>query len=1323
MKSVISTNASGAALALLLFSVPSAHATVSTVAWWTLGDNDPGAANGGTARTTTTDLTGVHPLSRLGTPHYTSDVAALASDQLDSSLAVQFSGSAQCYTNAIVATARNNFGLEAWIQPPAASAGNYVIAYNGLAAGNSGNAANGWGIYLNVDSFGVKTVRGLFGGVTNVGSASVIVGRWTHIALVRDNGTATLYINGTAAGSTTTAAPATPTGAFTLAASTQLPAIGSTAFLTNFWPGSIDEVRVFTFTAGQFTPDDLLYNQSRAQTLLAASAGPGSATLNGISSTFGLSTTVWFEWGASTNSGTALTSQQPLGSSYGTSNYSQTITGLGSGVYFCRAIATNDFGLVQGNWLVFGPPSVQTLPATGVIPPTATLNGQVIPNNSDTAAWFNWGTTTNYGNQTTRQSAGNGTLGVSVNQALSDLDGNITYHFQIVASNQFGVSLGADQTFTSVVSPSFTSASRLNTARANPLATLLSNGKVLVAAGFNDIFTNYLASAELYDPANGTWTNTGSLHIGRDSSTMIALPNGKVLMVGGAQLPSDASASVETYDPATGIWTTSAPLATARLLHTATLLPNGKVLVVGGIARTNTMNIGPLTSAEIFDPASGTWSNTGALPGGRFQHTATLLPNGKVLVAGGYANTNASTVLSDAEIYDPGSGTWATINPMQTPRAIHTATLLPNGTVLVAGGVNNNSSIPNAEVYDPMAGTWTPIQGLNTARRLHTASLLPNGKVLVVGGRDNTLAEVASAELYDPASGSWTAVATLTTARFSHDAVLLASGELLVVGGYSYSSGYATNAEVYGYANGSWANTSSLASARYEHTATLLPNGLVLAAGGIGNVDYLAASELYNSATGTWAATGAMGTKRVDHSATLLPNGKVLVAGGFGSNVLASAELYDSATGSWTFTGHLNDARERHTATLLTNGLVLVVGGMGTSNIAPPTSAELYDPTTGLWTMTGSIATNRVGHTATLLPNGKVLVAGGSTGLFYLLSGELYDPATGTWSLSAPMINYHYGHTASLLPSGKVLVSGGAPYGNTCEVYDPASNTWTNTGSLNASRQTHTSTLLPNGKVLVAGGFYSTNVLAGAEIYDPASGTWSYTWSLNFAREVHTATLLPNGKVLVAGGGDVSALTNAELYDVGLGFSNSWQVQISSATSPLPLAANLQLNGSNFRGISEASGGNGSQDSSSDYPLVQLRSLANDQVLFLSPTNWSTNSFASTPIANFPKGYALATPIVNGIPGTAAIILYAASLAPTPIVLTSLTKLPGGAFSFSFTNYPGYSFTALASTNVSLPLSNWTVLGSISEVSTGRFQFTDLQATNNSKRFYRARWP
>jgi hypothetical protein len=229
---------------------------------------------------------------------------------------------------------------------------------------------------------------------------------------------------------------------------------------------------------------------------------------------------------------------------------------------------------------------------------------------------------------------------------------------------------------------------------------------------------------------------TGSLNTPRGQHTATLLPNGQVLVTGGLGNIL-APNSAELYDPARGTWSVTGSLNTPRSGHTATLLLNGTVLVIGGDGGHN--------SVELYDPATGTWSVTGSLNTPRSGHTATLLHNGQVLVTGGFGASNS------AELYDPVKGTWSITASLNTRRAGYSATLLPNGKVLVAGGSDGPSYLNSAELYDPLTGTWNFTANLNTPRAGHTATLLPEGKVLAVGGANNDfpIRHLNSAELYD----------------------------------------------------------------------------------------------------------------------------------------------------------------------------------------------------------------------------------------------------------------------------------------------------------------------------------------------------------------------------------------------------------------------------------------------------------------------------------------------------------------------------------------------------------------------------------------------
>jgi hypothetical protein len=349
-------------------------------------------------------------------------------------------------------------------------------------------------------------------------------------------------------------------------------------------------------------------------------------------------------------------------------------------------------------------------------------------------------------------------------------------------------------------------------------------------------------------------------------------------------------------------WIPTGAMAVARADASATLLLDGKVLIAGG-------RIGPTmeastASAELYDPRSGTWSATGSMHGPRDGQTATRLLDGRVLVAGG-ASRAGMGALATAELYDPSSGTWQATGVMLAQGRGHTATLLPNGTVLVVGGDGNPTL---AEVYDPASGTWTATARPKIRYHLgHAATLLPDGRVLVTGGPPNGRDGTPTAELYDPRRGSWTLTANMLRVRMDHAATSLSDGRVLVAGGHAQggSSESTASAEVYDPSRRSWTAVGKMVAIRGGGwTATQLTDGTVLAAGGfrIGGNGMLASAELYDPGPGTWTAAGTMATSRARQTATVLPDGRVLVAGGMSvidgtARPQASAELYDPGTG------------------------------------------------------------------------------------------------------------------------------------------------------------------------------------------------------------------------------------------------------------------------------------------------------------------------------------------------------------------------------------------------------------------------------------------
>jgi WD40 repeat protein len=329
----------------------------------------------------------------------------------------------------------------------------------------------------------------------------------------------------------------------------------------------------------------------------------------------------------------------------------------------------------------------------------------------------------------------------------------------------------------------------LATARGSHTATLLNSGEVLVAGGTNT--AGFVGSAEMYDSSSGSFATLGSgLGTPRYEHTATRLFDGRVLLTGGVDGgPFAATDTAELYDPVTATFAYTSSMGRRRNVHTATLLPDGRVLVVGGP--------GPIAqTAELYDPTLDSFSDTGTTSAVRRGHAATLLPDGAVLITGGW---DGSSALSSAEVYDPATGTFSpTTGSMATTRHRHTATLLPNGKVLIAGGSDGGVGCRStAELYDPALGTFALTGSLLQPRCNPEAVLLPSGKVLVAGGRkfgDPT--PLTLAEIYDPAKDLFQAAEVMGEARHDHTLTQLGSGQVLVTGGWR--AGYLNSAELYG---------------------------------------------------------------------------------------------------------------------------------------------------------------------------------------------------------------------------------------------------------------------------------------------------------------------------------------------------------------------------------------------------------------------------------------------------------------------------------------------------------------------------------------------
>ncbi len=714
--------------------------------------------------------------------------------------------------------------------------------------------------------------------------------------------------------------------------------------------------------------------------------------------------------------------------------------------------------------------------------------------------------------------------------------------------------------------------------RTSGTATLLTDGDILVAGGGT-------RTADLYDPSTGTFTPTGSMSVARSNATATLLPSGDVLVVGGTDNSGSQEATAELYDPATGTFTPTGSLHTARSGHTATLLADGKVLVAGGGCNPGDGHcdagsfLDNLTSAELYNPKTGMWAVTGSMHYERQFFTATLINDGDVLVAGGFSSCD-DDFCSDArqaELYNPKTGTWAVTGSMHKAREQFTATLLTNGMVLVAGGLNeggfndNQKAYAEAELYDPKKGTWTVTGSMSEPRYGQAAVLLPGtGWVLATGGTSDS-----SSEVFQPALGRWVPTGSMTTPRTDLTATVLSNGNVLATGGTGNDGSAQATAEVYQNSPGPLVaispgslsfggqqvgttgplqhvtvtndgttnldvsgvaitgddpgdfvakdtcavlvpGSSCSVKVRFAPTAIDVRHATVAVADDAPGSPQGFAVKGYGRGPGSWTPTGSLAIRRDGAAATLLGNGDVLVAGGeneISQGSLSDAELYDPSTGTFSQTGSLNVARALVAGALLSDGDVLVVGGI--SNVPSAlSSAELYDPATGSWSLTTPMNAASYRLTPTVLTDGDVLVTG-----FPDSPPEVYDPVAATWTDTGPLPTLNEDATATLLGDGEVLVAGGAT--TAAALYDPGTNNWTATGSMAAVQEDPTATLLGNSDVLLAGGRNPSQFtpLTTSEVYDPTTATWSLTeGQMQVPREDQAAVELQGGNVLVVGG-------------------------------------------------------------------------------------------------------------------------------------------------------------------------------------------------------------
>lgn len=676
-----------------------------------------------------------------------------------------------------------------------------------------------------------------------------------------------------------------------------------------------------------------------------------------------------------------------------------------------------------------------------------------------------------------------------------------------------------------------------------PGVALLADGRVLVAGGGQE-----KPQAAVYDPMAGTFGDPIAMPAMHQGATATTLLDGRVLIVGGNDgmetiILDDAS----LYDPAAGTISAGGPMREARQGHTATLLDDGRVLVVGGYPSVSTSLVTALATAELYDPVTDSFSPTGSLDVARADHTATRLPDGRVVVIGGFSSldgeTGATVLAPTAEVYDPVAGTFEPLGELRTPRSGHGAMLLDDGRIVVIGGGRISPSnfwqavpyLASAELLDPATGTFTPTSGSLTTERSHPSlARLPGGDVLVIGG-SNSFGRPHTAELFDPRTQAFQLAGTAASEHGMGSAVLLADGRVFLPGEGQAPSG---GSELWVPAGGAaplpsappTSPTEAEPSApvtqgiettlRSAPTATRLSDGRVLIAGGMGGEANatLATAEIYDADSGQTTLISSMRHARSEHQAVLMPDGKVLIVDAYGE--AADAEVFDPSTERFEPAGPALVAAldgRRPVPVMGLDGHLLLIDeerndpAMRLLDVA---SGRLSEPAPGCDHFEGAVA----------LPDGRIFVACALHG-----PSLLFDPVVGT-TTPAPGADVEDGFWQPFaLPDGRILVAarqGGevdaVRYAYT-QVYDPGSGELVDIEPEGSTAPMAGSIVrLEDGRLLLVGGVWG-NPSDAIRVIDPA--TWRYhdVGRLLTPRADPVAIPLDDGRVLVVGGAQRSA--------------------------------------------------------------------------------------------------------------------------------------------------------------------------------------------------------
>lgn len=681
---------------------------------------------------------------------------------------------------------------------------------------------------------------------------------------------------------------------------------------------------------------------------------------------------------------------------------------------------------------------------------------------------------------------------------------------------------------------------------------------------------------------SGGWSDAGNLSTQRGGAILgVLLGNGRVLVTGTSSDDYSGLGNVDLYDPGTG-WSLGPKLQGDPEGAAMAPLPGGGALLVGGVPFFGGFDgpgPGPTAAAMVYDPSSGAWKKVPDMSSVRSGASASALPDGRVLVVGGY----------DRRVVQLP-------NPAGQPMCCIDIQILP---------------LASTEIFNPVSSTWTQGPNLVHGRIGHKAVELKDGRILVVGGTDgqNPAQPLSTAELFDPAAGKWLNAGSIGAPRTQFTLTALADGRALVAGGVTADgSAPLRSTLIYDPVANQWSPGPDLANARSGHAAALLPDGGVLVTGGTDLLGRLASAELLNSAGSAWSPAGALPGARSDHFAVSLPNGHVLVLGGRGpSGALKSSVQFDPAAagvaaadrapagpGRWQSVAATPLQTYLQSATLLADGRVLVLP----SDTYETFKAELYDPASDTWTTPIVRTSTGSSFAASALRTGKVLLltldqpgAGPGRAEIIDLTNGTARPAASPGAVGSARLD--------LLPDGRVWLTGGVGGGPHTMLYDPTADRWTAGPDTPTDLQMQTVTPVSGGRVLVGG-------VNNAMVYDLASNLWTQAGTFPAYWSDYAAVRLPSGDVLLIGGVVEQTTSDGRLLQVNAFQMTRWN-HTTGLLGPIqsaPLAATNASTAVLVDGTVLIAGGN---------PAVSGDPLPRAVIYHPVTRSWSTA--ASLPVA------------------------------------------------------------------------------------------------------------